>query len=62
MSKKGEEMKKYRCTVCGYIYDPANGDSDSGTPAGTPFEKLPDDWVCPVCGADKSAFEVVEYV
>jgi len=55
-------MKKYRCTVCGYIYDPANGDSDSGTPAGTPFEKLPDDWVCPVCGADKSAFEVVEYV
>lgn len=63
MSKqKGEEMKKYRCTVCGYIYDPENGDPDSGTPAGTPFEKLPDDWLCPVCGSDKSSFEVVEYV
>jgi rubredoxin len=59
---KGEEMKKYRCTICGYIYDPANGDPDSGTPAGTPFEKLPDDWLCPVCGADKNSFEPFEFV
>lgn len=52
-------MKKYRCTVCGYIYDPAIGDPDGGIAAGTPFEKIPDDWVCPVCGVDKSKFEEV---
>ncbi|MCX5708370.1 MAG: rubredoxin [Candidatus Omnitrophica bacterium] len=50
-------MKKYRCTVCGYIYDPAVGDPDSGIVAGTPFDKVPDTWVCPVCGVDKSKFE-----
>ena len=50
-------MQKYRCTVCGYIYDPATGDPDSGIMPGTTFEKLPDNWVCPVCGADKSLFE-----
>jgi len=55
--KEGGE--KYRCTVCGYIYDPEKGDRDSDIKPGTPFEKLPDDWVCPVCGADKSAFERV---
>jgi flavin reductase (DIM6/NTAB) family NADH-FMN oxidoreductase RutF/rubredoxin len=49
-------MQKYRCEVCNYIYDPAIGDPDSGIKPGTPFEKLPDDWVCPVCGADKSQF------
>jgi flavin reductase (DIM6/NTAB) family NADH-FMN oxidoreductase RutF/rubredoxin len=54
---KENAMKKYRCTVCGYIYDPALGDPDSGIAAGTPFEKLPDTWVCPVCGVDKSKFE-----
>lgn len=53
-------MKKYRCTVCDYIYDPAVGDPDSGIEAGTPFENLPDDWVCPLCGESKSAFEPVE--
>ncbi len=53
-------MKKYRCTVCDYIYDPAVGDPDSGIESGTPFEKLPDDWVCPLCGESKSAFEPVE--
>jgi len=52
-------MKKYRCTVCGYIYDPAIGDPDGGIAAGTPFEKIPDDWVCPVCGVDKTKFEEV---
>ncbi len=50
-------MKKYTCTVCGYVYDPAAGDPDSGIKPGTSFEKLPADWVCPVCGADKSLFE-----
>jgi flavin reductase (DIM6/NTAB) family NADH-FMN oxidoreductase RutF/rubredoxin len=50
-------MKKYRCTVCGYIYDPAIGDPDGGIAPGTPFEKIPDNWVCPVCGVDKSKFE-----
>jgi rubredoxin len=50
-------MKKYVCQVCGYTYDPAVGDPDSGVAAGTPFEKLPDDWVCPVCGASKDQFE-----
>lgn len=50
-------MKKFVCTVCGYIYDPEVGDSDSGVAPGTPFEDLPEDWVCPVCGADKSMFE-----
>jgi rubredoxin len=50
-------MKKYQCTICGYIYDPAKGDPDNGVPAGTPFEKLPSDWTCPDCGAEKSMFE-----
>jgi rubredoxin len=50
-------MKKYTCTVCGYIYDPTMGDPGSGVVPGTPFEKLPDDWVCPVCGAPKSEFK-----
>ncbi len=51
---------EYRCTVCGYIYDPEEGDSESGIARGTPFEELPDDWTCPVCGASKSDFEKVE--
>ena len=50
-------MDKYKCTVCGYIYDPALGDPDSGVAPGTPFEKLPDNWVCPVCGVAKESFE-----
>jgi len=53
-------MDKYECTVCGYIYDPAVGDPDSGIQPGTPFESLPADWVCPVCGADKSQFVKVK--
>ncbi len=51
------KMAKYKCTVCGYIYDPKLGDLDSGVAPGTPFEKLPADWVCPVCGASKDEFE-----
>ncbi|MBN2352776.1 MAG: rubredoxin [Spirochaetales bacterium] len=50
-------MQKYRCTICDYIYDPAQGDADGGIKPGTPFEQIPDDWVCPVCGAAKSDFE-----
>jgi flavin reductase (DIM6/NTAB) family NADH-FMN oxidoreductase RutF/rubredoxin len=53
------KMAKYKCTVCGYIYDPELGDPDGGIEPGTPFEKLPDDWVCPVCGASKDQFEKV---
>ncbi|MEE8473585.1 MAG: flavin reductase, partial [Dehalococcoidia bacterium] len=48
---------KYRCTVCGYIYDPENGDPDGGIGPGTPFGELPEDWVCPSCGAAKDQFE-----
>ncbi len=50
-------MDKYRCTVCGYIYDPKVGDADNGIEPGIAFEDLPDDWVCPLCGAAKSEFE-----
>jgi rubredoxin len=50
-------MDKYVCTVCGYVYDPANGDPESGIAAGTAFEDLPNDWICPICGAGKDAFE-----
>jgi rubredoxin len=52
-------MQKYVCEECGYIYDPAQGDSDGGVKAGTPFDKLPADWVCPMCGMDKSHFKPV---
>jgi rubredoxin len=53
---RSDKMKKYVCGVCGYVYDPAKGDKDGGVAPGTPFEKLPDDWSCPVCGAAKSEF------
>lgn len=59
IKKGGSNMKKYRCKVCGYIYDPGKGDPDSGVAPGTPFEELPDDWVCPVCGAGKEEFKEV---
>jgi rubredoxin len=50
-------MEKWKCVVCGYIYDPGTGDPDAGIPAGTPFEQLPESWICPVCGATKDMFE-----
>jgi rubredoxin len=50
-------MKKYICSVCGYEYDPEVGDPDNAIEPGTPFEELPEDWVCPVCGADKEEFQ-----
>lgn len=52
-------MKKYKCMVCGWIYDPEKGDPDNGVAAGTAFEDLPEDWVCPECGADKDMFELL---
>ena len=53
-------MKKYVCAPCGYEYDPAVGDPDNGIAPGTPFEELPDDWTCPLCGVGKDMFSPVE--
>lgn len=50
-------MSKYVCKVCGYIYDPAEGDLDNGVAPGTAFENLPEDWVCPLCAVGKEEFE-----
>lgn len=52
-----DEMKRYVCEVCGYVYVPTKGDPDSGVAPGTAFEDLPGDWVCPVCGAGKDQFK-----
>ncbi len=52
--------EKYRCTVCGYIYDPEAGDPENGIAPGTSFDDLPEGWICPVCGEGKWAFEPVE--
>ena len=54
------KMSKYQCGPCGYVYDLAVGDPDSGIAPGTAFEDLPDDWCCPICGASKDMFEKVE--
>lgn len=54
------KMKKYKCLICGYIYDPAVGDPDNGVEAGSAFENLPNDWVCPECGAAKDEFEPID--
>ena len=53
-------MDNYECKLCGYIYEPEKGDPDNGVEPGTSFENLPEDWVCPVCGAGKEEFEKVE--
>ena len=53
-------MDRYVCTICGYVYDPAQGDPDNNVNPGTAFADLPDDWVCPVCGAGKEDFEKEE--
>ena len=50
-------MRKFVCTVCGYIYDEAEGDLDNGIEPGTSFDDLPDDFVCPLCGVGKDMFE-----
>ncbi len=54
--KSSDKNEKYKCSVCGYIYDPETGDDTHGIKAGTSFDDLPDDWTCPVCGVDKSFF------
>lgn len=58
--KEVDKMPKYQCSVCGYIYDPKKGDLEGSIKPGTPFEEIPDDWVCPTCGADKSLFERID--
>ena len=55
-SKNKRTMQKYVCDVCGYVYDPAAGDPDSGIEPGTAFEDIPEDWVCPICGVTKEDF------
>jgi flavin reductase (DIM6/NTAB) family NADH-FMN oxidoreductase RutF/rubredoxin len=60
MAKKIESAistNRYKCTACGHVYDPAEGDPDNNIPPGTAFEDLPSDWTCPICGVDKSFFE-----
>ena len=56
---EGRKMEKWTCKICGYFYNPEEGDSDGNIPPNTSFEKLPEDWVCPVCGAPKDMFEKV---
>lgn len=53
------EAAKYQCNICGYVYDPAAGDSSQSVEPGTPFERLPDDWTCPECGAGKEEFTML---
>jgi len=53
-------MDKYECSVCGYVYDPAEGDPATGVAPGTPFDNLPAGWVCPVCGAPRDAFRKLD--
>jgi rubredoxin len=53
-------MSKWECRVCGYVYDPKKGDPDNGAPPGTSFDALPNDWVCPSCGASKDLFDKLE--
>jgi len=53
-------MQKYKCTVCGYIYDPVKGDPDSGIAPGTSFEQIPANWKCPVCGVGKDMFKPID--
>ena len=58
-SDNEKQEDKAKCLVCGYIYDPEKGDPDGGIPPGTPFDDIPDNWICPNCGATKDMFEVI---
>ncbi len=60
LTKLMVKMKKYQCTICGFVYDPVEGDPDSGIAPGTAFEDIPDDWMCPVCGVTKDDFEPID--
>lgn len=55
------DNQKYRCTICGYVYDPEDGDPENDIDPGIPFEKLPEDWTCPVCGVSKDDFTPVKF-
>lgn len=55
--EKSFDSTRYVCSICGYVYDPVKGDPDGGIAAGTSFQDLPEDWICPICGATKMAFE-----
>jgi rubredoxin len=57
LTKGGLDMDRYVCGICGYVYDPEQGDPDNGVAPGTKWEDVPDDWECPVCGASKADFE-----
>jgi flavin reductase (DIM6/NTAB) family NADH-FMN oxidoreductase RutF/rubredoxin len=58
-SVQEKKVQRYRCKVCGYIYDPDKGDPEAGVKAGTPFSELPNNWICPICGASKDQFEPI---
>src|SRR3954447_26925293 len=60
MSTETQTAQLWICTSCGFVYDPDEGDPDGGIPPGTPFDQIPDDWFCPVCGARKADFEPFE--
>ena len=60
MAPETQTAQLWICTSCGFVYDPDEGDPDGGIPPGTPFEEIPDDWFCPVCGARKADFEPYE--
>lgn len=53
-------MRRYKCKYCDHVYDEARGDPEGGIPPGTRFEDIPDDWMCPACGAEKGDYELVE--
>jgi rubredoxin len=53
-------LKKYKCTICGHIYDPSMGDPDAGILPGTAFDDIPDDWVCPICGVGKEDYVKIQ--
>lgn len=53
-------MDRYQCQMCGYIYDPKEGDPNQGIEPETPFEDLPDDWTCPICGVGKDQFKKID--
>jgi rubredoxin len=59
-AQSSPETQKWICETCGFVYDPEEGDEDGGVPAGTPFDDIPDDWMCPVCGARKKDFRAME--
>lgn len=53
-------MRKWKCSFCSHVYDEALGDPDSGIARGTLFEDIPDDWICPECGASKADYQLIE--